>query len=161
MESAAEAYTMASVSRSELVETKQTLLGDMMNVLIRLRTCFSNNRNLEKACKYITQYYNQFFIEFEREHDIYDLIMEYIASFEYVTDLNDEKILADLSSIYDELEECFINRLYFYYGFADHINNIFETGILTDKNYLYTNYVENLDEDKSEELRSLVPRVNQ
>lgn len=159
MESAAEAYTMASVSRSELVETKQGLLGDLITTLSRLRMCFPNNPNLEKACTYINNYYNHFFIELEREHDIYDLIMDYIASFEYVTDLDDLEILSDLSSIFDELEECFFNRLMFYYSFCDHINGIFEVGILTNMNYLFTNYKENLDEEKGAELRALVPTI--
>lgn len=160
MENASEAYSKAAISRNELIEEKQGLLADLLTTLNLFSSRFSSNRNLENAIKYINNFYSELFTDMDREHDIYDKIMCYIASFEEPAMLDDEEILNMLDEIFDKIENAILHRLLFYSEINNHFRDVLDSGILTNSNYLYSNYISILDENTKEKILSLIPGDN-
>lgn len=160
MESAAELYTIASINRSEVIEAKQGLMADLITTLNEFATIFKESKYLEAASNFINNYYLCLFDEINREHDLYDKIMCYIASFDEPDDLKDEEILSDIASIFDFAEDALIHRLLVYQEFCNHITDVINSGILTNSNYLFYNYVGKLDEQQQSKLLALIPGDN-
>lgn len=157
MESAAELYTMASINRSEVIEAKQGLMAELMVTTNNFSNVFAESKYLEQALNFISEYYAKLFLELNYEHDLYDKIMCYIASFDEPDDLDDEEILSDIASIFDFVEEALEHRLVVYQEFCNHLTDVINSGILTSNNYLFYNYVGKLDEQQQGKLLALVP----
>lgn len=160
MESASELYTMASINRSEVIETKQGLMAELLLTIANFNETFADSKYLEKAIDFINGYYLSIFEELNREHDVYDKIMCFIASFPEPDDLEDEEILTDISSIFDFVEEALEFRLIVYQEFCNHLTDVINSGLLTNSNYLFYNYVGKLNEQEKGRLLSLIPGDN-
>lgn len=157
MESAAELYTMAAINRSEAIEAKQGLMGELIVTINEFTIVFKDSKYLGDAIEFINNYYLSIIEEINREHDLYDKIMCYIASFECPEDLNDEKVLSDIASIFDIVEEALEHRLMVYYEFCNHLTDVINSNILTNSNYLFYNFVGKLNEQQQGKLLKLVP----
>lgn len=157
MESAAELYTTASINRSEVIEEKQGLMADLITTIQAFNNVFKDSKYLEKALKFINEYYSYIFAELNREHDIYDKIMCYIGLMDSPDDLDDEEVLLDISSVFDVLEDALMHRLVVYQEFCNHLTDVINSNILTNSNYLFYNYKGMLDEDEKVKLLSLIP----
>lgn len=157
MEDAAELYTEASINRSEVIEAKQGLMAELINILNTFKITFPGSKYLESAIAFINQYYSCIFAELNREHDVYDKIMCYIASIEDPENLTDEDILSGIASIFDFVEEALEYRLIVYQEFCNHLTDVINSGILTNSNYLFCNYAGKLTEQEHDKLLSLVP----
>ncbi len=159
MENASDIYTVAAIGRNELIESKRNMLGDLVIILTLFKERFASNRNLDSALDSINERFGEFFYELELEHNIYDAVIEYLDSFEYITDLTDRDILRRLSSIFDQLDEGLEMRLVFYMIYFDHLMEVVNGDILTNSNYLFAEYHCNLDEKMEQKLLSLVPEI--
>lgn len=157
MDCGSQIYTSASICKDELIEVKTSMFAEMIYYLNYFNLYFSNNKYFDKVVEYISSYYKIFLEELNREHDIYDSIMEYLATFEYLTDLEDEDIIDDLNSIFDQLDEATEYRIMFYAQFLNHLDDVLASGTLTSSNYLFYNYVNVLSEEKSEKIKRLIP----
>lgn len=160
MENASELYTMASINRSEVIETKQDLMAELIITLNNFNLAFPDSKYLDNATTFINSYYLSLFDELNREHDIYDKIMCYIASFDEPDDLTDEKILESIASIFDFMEEALEYRLIVYQEFCNHLTDVINSEILTNNNYLFYNYVGKLSEQEKIKLLALIPGDN-
>lgn len=160
MDQAVELYTMASINRCEVIEAKQDFMAELIMTINDFNLVFSESKYLEKANTFINTYYSELFAELNREHDIYDKIMCYIASFDEPNDLDDEDILDGISSIFDFVEQALEHRLLVYQEFCNHLADVINSKILTNSNYLFYNYVGKLNEQEKVKLLALIPGDN-
>ena len=159
MMSAPRIYSTASLCRNEVINDKQVMLGEFIYLYMAFSTKFKNNKYMPDAISCIYDYYSELLSELDREHDIYDAIMEYLSSLESIENFEDKGVLEDLSSIFDDIEETLYARVNNTTFFTYHFFEIIETGFLDDVNCQFNNYDMLLTEDKKKQLISLIPKV--
>lgn len=153
-----EIYTTASINRDELIEVKQQIFADLIRYICLIQIKHNDSEYLEEAISYIYSYFLLFLSDLQREHTLYDNIMDYLSSLEYITDLEDTEIIADLSSIFDEIEASIEQREIYYVSFLQHLDEVLSNDYLT-RNYLFANYISPLSEDKCNDLKELIPKI--
>lgn len=144
MECASEMYTKASILRDELYEEKIDMLEYYLYYRNIIFNKYQDSRYLEQALIYNDNYFKQFIDESCIEHDFYILIMDYLASLEYITDCDDQEFINSVSDEFDHLEDCFEQRAIYFGYFRDHLDQLINDNILTNSNYLFINYPKTL-----------------
>ena len=152
-------YTVVSQQRDEIIDEKYLLLGELIYLYNMFMIKFKDNPNLEDAIESIFFNYTELLFEVDREHDLYDAIMDYFASLEFITDFNNAIDTNNLINALNNVSNISEARLLYYSFFSSHYFEILETGILTNNNRFYPKYDVALTKEEKETMLSLIPKV--
>ncbi|MCH5167125.1 MAG: hypothetical protein J1F35_04445 [Erysipelotrichales bacterium] len=149
-------YTRASKERDNVMYDKFMLLAEFIYMYKKFKEKFDGNSNLNDALDTLFQNFNDMLFELDREHDLYDAIMEYLARLDEIEYLSDD-ITEGLVSVLEAIVEVTEVRARYYSFFVDFFYQTLEKGILTDKNCFYPRYEPLLTDEDKNEIINMIP----
>lgn len=158
-ETASDLYTVLYVALDGAQEERKDIVSDYMKILLMFKKQFKNNRNLSASLAYLNKAFQEYFEEAEFENQVYNKIIDYFESFEFLTDCTDEEILADISDIVDYFEELFETRFFSLARMVDYYKELLENNILTNMNYVCRHLEKRVSEEMQERILNLIPQA--
>lgn len=138
---------------------KEKLIEHVILINSVLPAVFADNRNLTAALEYFNEIMSSYIEESETEYLFYEKAIKYFKYLLDNLDVIDETMFSDIDDAIEYVEDLFVSRTINTVQVVEHYHNIFESGILTDRNFYIVNFADRFDEEEKKRLLGCIPEV--